>query len=442
LVRPPLLQPQWNGFPLEGRTVLLVCEQGFGDVIQFIRYAAVLKEQGARVIFECRERLMPLMTGCSGVDVLIAQGTTLPPYDVYAPLLSIPGLVGTSVDRVPCKVPYLATSGALVEKWRAKLSGCREFKVGINWQGSRQYRGDSHRSIPLECLAPVAEVPGVRLFSLQKGDGTEQLDELGDRFGITDLGSELDVETGAFMDTAAVMKSLDLVISCDTAVSHLAGALGVPVWLALSTKPHWAWMSNREDSPWYPSMKLFRQQKFMDWAPVFDRMAGELRALVHTNAATSIVIETAPGELIDKITILEIKARRIEDREKLAHVHTELRVLGAARDRTIAITEPLMALTEALRDVNASLWDIEDEIRQCELWNDFGTRFVELARSVYKRNDERAAIKRRINLMLGSAIVEVKSYAEASAPNAGGARENRSGRAGSSRSLRLAGATS
>jgi tetratricopeptide (TPR) repeat protein len=408
-----LLQPQWNGFPLNGRTILLVCEQGLGDIIQFIRYAPILKQQGARVIFECREPLMPLMKGCPGVDVLIAQGAPLPPYDVHAPLLSLPGLVGTSLERIPNEVPYLSAEPALREKLRAKLAPCRDLKVGINWQGSRQYRGDFHRSIPLANFAPLARVPGIKLFSLQKNEGLEQLPDFADSFEVTDLGSELDIDTGAFMETAAVLQNLDLFITSDTAVAHLAGALGVPVWMALSTQPDWRWMTDRDDCPWYPTMRLFRQQKFMEWAPVFDRIAAELETLATSkSAAATVAVQTAPGELIDKITILEIKNRMIKDCAKLANVRKELRVLEAARDHALKPSEQLVELTQSLSEVNMALWNIEDEIRACERTGDFGPRFVELARSVYRRNDERASIKKQINLLLGSPIVEEKSYDE------------------------------
>jgi Family of unknown function (DUF6165) len=179
----------------------------------------------------------------------------------------------------------------------------------------------------------------------------------------------------------------------------------------LSTTPDWRWLFGREDNPWYPTMRIFRQQKFLEWAPVFDRIAVELRKLIPSSVPTrSVVIEAPPGELIDKITILEIKAERIGDEEKLRNVKAELAALRAARDRTILMCEPLELLTSELRAINQALWDIEDEIRCCERGGDFGPKFVELARSVYKNNDRRAALKRQINERLGSRIVEEKSY--------------------------------
>jgi len=182
--------------------------------------------------------------------------------------------------------------------------------------------------------------------------------------------------------------------------------------MPLSTTPDWRWLFGREDNPWYPSMRIFRQQTFMDWAPVFDRIAIELRKLIPNTVPTrSVVIEAAPGEVLDKISILEIKAERISDADKLRNVRAELTTLQAARDRTILMSGPLEELTAELRSVNHALWDIEDAVRACERDGDFGAKFVELARLVYKNNDRRAAIKRQINERLGSRIVEEKLYA-------------------------------
>jgi tetratricopeptide (TPR) repeat protein len=407
----PLIQPAWNGFPLAGRTILIVTEQGFGDVMQFARYAPLLKAQGARVVFECPERLVKLLAGCPGLDEVIPQGAPLPDYDVYAPLLTLPGLLGTSLERVPNQVPYLHPDPALVEKWRAELADVRELKVGINWQGNPKYAGDHHRSIPLKFFEPLARVTGVKLFSLQKNDGLDQLAQLSGAFPVTDLGSRLDVDTGPFLDTAALMTCLDLFITSDTAVAHLAGALGIPVWMALSTTPDWRWLTGREDNPWYPTMRIFRQDEYMRWGPVFERLAAALRQRVPANLPTrSVTIEAAPGELIDKITILQIKADRIADPDKRRNVTTELETLQSARDRTIVGSAELEALTAELRGVNEALWRIEDDVRACEAAGDFGPTFVELARSVYKNNDHRAELKRRINLLLGSGLIEEKSY--------------------------------
>ena len=267
----------------------------------------------------------------------------------------------------------------------------------------------------------LSKVPGVRLFSIQKNAGLDQLDALAGKFPVTDLGRRLDETTGPFMDTAAVLKNLDLFITSDTAVAHLAGALGVPVWMALSTTHDWRWMTHREDNPWYPTMRVFRQDTHMVWGPVFERMAAELRVMVPARTRTpSVMVGIAPGELIDKITILEIKAERLTDPEKVRNVRTELAAMSEARDGSICDREGLVGLTSELKAINEALWEIEDDIRACESAGDFGPRFIDLARAVYQNNDRRAAVIRRINERLGSGIIEEKSYkGTASEPPAG-----------------------
>jgi len=229
------------------------------------------------------------------------------------------------------------------------------------------------------------------------------------------------------------MKNLDLVICPNTAIVHLAGALGVPTWLALPFGSEWRWLRDRSDSPWYPSVRLFRQEQAGDWAGVFAGMAAALTSQVeafragwHAFAAPrpesdpvdaggprkhgGIAVEIGVGELIDKIVILQIKNERLNDAAKRANIGKELATLQAARERALAPSAELAALTAELRVVNEALWQVEDDLRLCERHQDFGPRFVELARSVYRHNDHRAALKRRINELVGSELVEEKSY--------------------------------
>jgi tetratricopeptide (TPR) repeat protein len=404
-------QPLWDGSPLNGQTILLWAEQGLGDTIMFIRYASLVKRQGGAVVVQCPAKLSRLLASCPDIDRLVPHNAALPAYDVQAPLLSLPRIFGTTLESVPANVPYLAAERDLVESWRRELSSLDGFRVGIAWQGDPAYRGDRYRSIPLRHFAPLARVPGVRLISLQKGPGAEQLDEVAGQFPVIDLGPRLDETGDAFVDTAAVMKGLDLVITSDTAVAHLAGALDVPVWLALTFAPEWRWLLEREDSPWYPSMRLFRQARRGDWEGIFTRMADELRRKIGKAAPLEVFVPVAPGELIDKITILEIKMERIREAAKLANVRAELAELTAVRDRCLPRSVELARLTSSLKAVNETLWQIEDAIRDCERAQDFGPRFIELARSVYQNNDRRAALKRQINERLGSRLLEEKSYA-------------------------------
>jgi Flp pilus assembly protein TadD len=405
--------PAWDGSALAGRTILLRCEQGLGDTLQFVRFGYAVQQRGGRVILECQPPLVALLRTCPGIDQVVPGDKPLPPNDVQAGLLSLPGLLGVTLDNLPVRVPYVHVAADLRQRWYDELAAFSGFKVGIIWQGNPKYIGDKQRSIPLSAFAPLFDLEGVSLFSLQKGFAAEQIAALSPDIRLTDLGPRLDESGGAFLDTAAVLTCLDLLVTSDTAVAHLAGALGVPVWLALSDAPNWRWLRGREDCPWYPTMRLFRQSQRGDWQSVFERMAGELAARVaQGTACPSVPIEMAPGELIDKITILQIKAERITDGGKRANVQRELALLLARRSQALWNSAALCDLSVRLKQINESLWDVEDALRECERAQDFGSRFVELARSVYRQNDERAAVKRQINVLLGATLVEEKSYAQ------------------------------
>jgi tetratricopeptide (TPR) repeat protein len=271
-ILPPFPHPIWDGRPLEGRRLLLHGEQGYGDTLQFIRYAAQAKQRGAGVLVGCTKPLLRIVRSCRFVDQVVYEITSPQDFDVYCPLLSMPQLMKTTLGSVPHDVPYLFADPPLVEQWRGELGPIAGFKIGIAWRGNPKHRNDRARSFPLSCFQPLGHLPGIHLVSLQKGAGEEDLPEVRDRFPITELGSRLN----DFMDMAAVMVNLDLVITCDTAVAHLAGALGVPVWVALPLVPDWRWMLDRSDSPWYPTMRLFRQDRRGDWQGVFQRIEAAL----------------------------------------------------------------------------------------------------------------------------------------------------------------------
>jgi FkbM family methyltransferase len=269
--------PRWDGSPLAGRTLLLEAEQGLGDAIHFVRYAAEIKRRHqGRIAVACHPPLLPLLAGVAGVDRLVGQDGERPPFDVWAPLLSLPGLMEHDLATFPGEVPYLAAEPGRVARWRERLEAVGGVRIGIAWQGGRANLMDRRRSIPLAAFAPLAALQGVRLVSLQKGPGTEQLDTL-TAFDVVAPGDDLDAD-GAFLDTAAVMPALDLVVTADTSIAHLAGALGVPVWLALAHVPDWRWTPHGDRTPWYPTMRLFRQPRSGDWAGVFEAMAAALRA--------------------------------------------------------------------------------------------------------------------------------------------------------------------
>ena len=270
----PLSELFWDGSRLDGRTILLDAEQGLGDTLQFIRYATQVQERGGRVIARCQPPLRRLLATCPGIDQVIAQGESLPELDVVAPLMSLPALFGTTLESLPAEIPYLFVDAALETRWRQELGMVHAFKVGIAWQGNRSHHKDRHRSIPLARFEPLSQLTGVQLFSLQTGPRAEQLQEVIERFSVIDLGAKVN----DFMDTAAIMKNLDLIITVDTSIAHLAGALGVPAWVAVPFAPDWRWLLEREDSPWYPTLRLFRQQRRLDWDDVFGKMTRALQA--------------------------------------------------------------------------------------------------------------------------------------------------------------------
>jgi hypothetical protein len=277
-IKPTFTKPRWDGEPLHNRTILLYAEQGFGDTIQCVRYASLVKRQNpaARVIVECQRRLANLLVRCPDIDRLIAEGDELPEFDVHTPFFTLPLIFGTTVENIPANVPYVFIDPALVEYWRKKLVEYSGLRIGVNWRGGTAHGPFGQRDISLRFFSDIAQLPGVTLISLQKGEARDDLVGTSQPPRIIDLGPQFDTEHRAFMDTAAVMMNLDLVITSDTSVAHLAGALGLPVWVALPFVCDWRWMLKRNDSPWYPTMRLFRQKRKGDWGSVFTEIENSL----------------------------------------------------------------------------------------------------------------------------------------------------------------------
>lgn len=258
-----------------GKTLFIEWEQGFGDTIQFCRYVKLAEERGARVLFAVQDPLRRVLAGLSTTVQFLGETATPREFDFHYPLLSLPLAFGTRMANIPCLERYLSAEPARAARWGERL-GTHGLKVGICWQGNPRNRAETGRSPPLRLFAPLAAIPGVRLISLQKGPGVEQLADLPPGMTVEVLGEEFDGGPDAFVDTAAVMDNLDLVITCDTSVAHLAGALGRPTWLALKHIPEWRWFLDREDSPWYPAHRLFRQTRRGDWDSVFAAMRAAL----------------------------------------------------------------------------------------------------------------------------------------------------------------------
>jgi len=257
--------PEWNGESVAGRTILLYAQQGLGDTIQLARYIAPLAKTGARIIVECEKELNRFFQEMPGIHALIAEGAPLPLFDVHSPMCSLPLMFGTTLETIPRQIPYIQVDAENVRQWQSKLpTDPNILKVGLVWAGNPRHPNDRNRSISLPLLAPLFQVPNVRFFSLQKGDSSQMTPSR----MMTDWTQDLH----DLADTAALIAGLDLVISVDTSVAHLAGSMAKPVWLLLPYIPDWRWLLSREDSPWYPSMRLFRQAAAGDWKPVVSRV--------------------------------------------------------------------------------------------------------------------------------------------------------------------------
>ncbi len=275
---PDLQAPLWQGEDLAGKTLLLYAEQGLGDTLQFIRLAPLLTQRGGRIILECQPALKRLLGSAKGIDQIVAKGEVLPQFDFQCPLLSLPHRLNVTLESIPAEMPYLTAETVLTKRWQERLASYPGLKVGLVWAGDPRKsdldanRIDRRRSMRFSVLSPLFGIAGVCLFSLQKGEASAQAEREVREGRLIDFTNELD----DFADTAALVENLDLVISVDTSVAHLAGALGKPVWLLSRFDGCWRWLLDRDDTPWYPTMHLFRQQTQGDWEEVVSRVAKKL----------------------------------------------------------------------------------------------------------------------------------------------------------------------
>jgi tetratricopeptide (TPR) repeat protein len=293
---PQFSQPRWDGKPLDGKPgeakpgdgtrpdetqhdgkrILVYAEQGFGDTIQFARYMPLVAAMGGEVILKCQKELNRLMRGLVGVKQVVSEDPAAADFDVHLPLLSLPLIFRTTLETIPAEVPYLRAEAELAREWSGRMTGAKKFRVGIAWAGSPGHGNDRNRSMRLSQLGPLASAGDCTFFSLQKGEAAKQLaDQRPSGMEIADLAGEIN----DFSDTAAVIDNLDLVIAVDTAVAHLAGAMGKRVWVLLPFTAEWRWLVGREDSPWYPTMRLFRQAQPGDWHGVVQRVVESLLRL-------------------------------------------------------------------------------------------------------------------------------------------------------------------
>jgi len=278
--------PRWDGSDLKEKTILLHAEQGLGDTFQFIRYTKVIREKHphAIIIVAVQKPLVTFIKLCKHIDQVICVDETPPPFDIHAPLMSLPHILGTRLETVPAEIPYLHADASLVEEWKQKLAKDTNFKIGICWQGNDNYATPllrttvAQKSMHPKEFAPICAIEGVSVYSLQKTTGTDQLKDLPETMHIITFDGDFDQSHGRFMDTAAVIKNLNLIITVDTSISHLASALGTPTWVLLPNPSDWRWMMNRTDSPWYPGvLRLFKQPTPGDWQTMILQVAQELK---------------------------------------------------------------------------------------------------------------------------------------------------------------------
>ena len=267
-------RPQWQGEDLNGRTLLVHAEQGLGDTLQFARYLKLLQDMDGDVVFACADRIRKILQPVAG-NIRIVPLKKHPDHDLQTPLMSLPRLFNDALPFEPTGGIYLQPNQSRTDAWREKLETPPGRRIGIAWQGSSAYQHDGRRSIPLLNFEPLARREDLQLISLQQGEGAGQIEEMPWRDRILDLTSEMDIDH-AFADTLAVMASLDLVVTSDTAIAHLAGAAGIPVYVALCHLPDWRWGLEGESSPWYDSMRLFRQDHPGDWTSVFQKISSAI----------------------------------------------------------------------------------------------------------------------------------------------------------------------
>jgi hypothetical protein len=404
--------PRWRSGP-PPRRLMVLHEQGLGDTIQFSRFIPDLVSRGPTVVLVVPAGLVPMMTRMRlPIDVRpLDSRTSMAGLDAWVPLLDLPKLLALPPSAYTPAKPYLSADPAKVALWRERV-GSHGLKVGFAWAGNPDNAGDYGRSAFPAILEPLASLPGIRLFCLQKG-GEEVAARTALGSVLEPLGSDFDSGPEAFADTAGLLETLDAVVTVDTALAHLAGALGRPVHLLLRRPwADWRWLGRESDTPWYPTMTLYRQDRAGDWSGPVARAAA---ALAVDSSATSArepqrkpLVPVSVGDLLDRLTILEIKASRLRHGPALANVLAELGEVRAVigKENLGGLDEPL----SRLRDANLALWELENEIRARATEGSFDQGYVDLARGIHTANDRRAAIKREINALTGSALVEEKWY--------------------------------
>jgi tetratricopeptide (TPR) repeat protein len=355
-IRWTIRRPQWSGQDLRGKTIVLHAEQGFGDAIQFIRYAPALKQLGARVLFDSFRGFEEISADFDGVDEVLRDGK-MPDFDYHLPLLSLPRVFGTNDLSIPSNVPYLRIQPGLIDVWMMHFVAERSLKVGLVWAGNPMHLRDRQRSLPVVKLAPLMGVRGVKFYSLQKGPkAAADIAEAG--FDLVDLAGQIN----DYRDTAAAISCLDLVISVDTSVAHLTGALGRPIWMMVPSPPDWRWRIEGSDSPWYPTMRLFRQRENYRWDAVIEEVRSALTELVKTHERDGSV-----DALQTRTPNMEVQIRP----------HEELELESSELSALARVTEGRFGIVQYLPNAGVAAKSLSyyGEYRQAE--NELLDRFIQ-----------------------------------------------------------------
>jgi hypothetical protein len=399
--RPDLPRPRWDGGSLENKAILIHTEQGLGDVLQFVRLLPLVRKRARRLIMACQKPMKSFLESLTCIDEYFpVDEPSEVQFDVCCPLLSLPALLRLDGTDYYSSVPYVYPDPLRVHSWGERMKQYTGFKIGLNWQGNPTFHGDKFRSIPLRYFAPLAMVPDVKLFSVQKGAGLDQIEPNRDNVPITvfpDLAQD-----GTFHDTASLMQHLDLIITSDTAVAHLAGALGRPVWVLLARNADWRWLIDRPDSPWYPSMRLFRQRTLGDWTIVFEQVVAALKerlaARVPPVAPTPALLDVpvSAAELLDLIASKEVERARCDDDARRTSLNAELERLHCVRTRSIPPSGDQDEWLARLKQLHAKIGDLDRDLRRREKAEEFGDSFLELARARTRSEEELASLKQTI----------------------------------------------
>lgn len=407
--------PRWRGGPVPTK-LLVMDEQGLGDTIQFARFLKPLVEKGVEISFVTHPMLFDLLKTMNLPINLIRSDAPGQVSGIggWTPLINLPRALALAPEDYAADEPYLKADPVRVKNWAKKLKD-KAFKIGVVWAGNPDSPAEKGRSIALEALASLAKLDGIRLYSLQKGEAAKELKSASFKKSVTDFGASLDQGDQAFLDTAAIIQSLDMVVAVDTAVAHLAGALGKPVCLLLRKDPDWRWLAREEDNVWYPKTKLYRQRQAGDWAEPVQRLVVDIAARIGKAApplpGKMPLVPISVGDLVDRMTILNLKLAHAPNAEQAMELQHQANMLETELKKISSGLPALTDLEKNIADVNAKLWTVEDKIREAEAHKTFGDEFVALARSVYDLNDKRAVLKRKIDDAAGSRFREVKTYA-------------------------------